>query len=87
MGNSVMDSSTELYCLAPNNRLMAAAANATGGRFVPRTPVALFQTHPVPGTNRQPYDVARDGRFLIHTELQEASAEPIHLLLNWHPPK
>jgi site-specific recombinase XerD len=31
-------------------------------------------------------DVARDGRFLINTELDDTSSEPIHLLLNWRPP-
>ena len=35
------------------------------------------------GTGRQ-YDVARDGRFLINTVLNEASA-PITLLQNWRP--
>jgi serine/threonine protein kinase len=34
----------------------------------------------------QLYDVARDGRFLIDTELDDASTEPIHRLLNWKPP-
>ena len=36
--------------------------------------------------DRPQYDVARDGRFLINTELQDTSTEPIHLLLNWKPP-
>ena len=31
------------------------------------------------------YDVARDGRFLINTVLDEASS-PITLLQNWKPP-
>jgi hypothetical protein len=53
--------------------------------FVPGTPAALFQTHIVQFPIRQQYDVARDGRFLINTELQDASIEPIHLLLNWKP--
>lgn len=30
--------------------------------------------------------MARDGWFLIDTELPDASSEPIHLLLNWKPP-
>jgi hypothetical protein len=45
----------------------------------------LFPTHITPAINKQQYDVARDGRFLINTELQETSNEPIHLLLNWRP--
>ena len=35
------------------------------------------------GQGRQ-YDVSRDGRFLINTVLDHASA-PITLLMNWHP--
>ena len=57
------------------------------GTFVPGTPEALFQTHiPQVGGARPQYDVARDGRFLIDTELQDTPADPIHLLLNWQPP-
>ena len=31
--------------------------------------------------------LGRDGRFLINTELESTFTEPIHLLLNWRPPK
>ena len=65
---------------------MAVQRTAQGWTFVPGTPAALFQTHIAPGTNKPNYDVARDGRFLINTALDDTSAEPIHLLLNWHPP-
>jgi hypothetical protein len=76
----------ELYYVSPDDRLMAVAASAPAGTFVPGTPEALFQTHIAPVSTRQNYDVARDGRFLIVTQLDDASTEPIHLLLNWHPP-
>jgi hypothetical protein len=80
----------ELYYVAPDSKLMAVAVvtnGATqGATFAPGTPEALFQTHMVQGNNKQQYDVARDGRFLINTKLQDASTEPIHLLLNWKPP-
>ena len=66
--------------------MMAAAASAQGGTFVPGTPEVLFQVHHVPSFNRAQYDVTRDGRFLINTDLQDTSIEPIHLLLNWRPP-
>jgi hypothetical protein len=36
--------------------------------------------------SRRPWIVARDGRFLIDIVFEQASAEPIHLLLNWKPP-
>lgn len=77
----------ELYFLAPDNKLMAAAAAAQSGTFVPGTPEVLFQAHPASGVNKPQYDVSHDGRFLINTELQDVVTEPIHLLLNWHPPK
>jgi hypothetical protein len=38
------------------------------------------------GIQKQQYDVARDGRFLINTDIEATSSEPIHLLLNWKPP-
>jgi hypothetical protein len=66
---------------------MAVAAAAQGGTLVPGTPEVLFQAHPARGLNKQQYDVSRDGRFPIDTELQDATTEPIHLLLNWQPPK
>jgi hypothetical protein len=66
---------------------MAVAAGAQGGTFVPGRPEVLFQAHLARGTNKPQYDVSHDGRFLINTDLQDATTEPIHLLLNWHPPK
>lgn len=66
--------------------MMAVTASAQGATFVPGTPEALFQTHIASGNFRQNYDVTRDGRFLIDTQLDDTSTEPIHLLLNWHPP-
>lgn len=77
----------ELFFLAPDNKLMAVAATAQSGTFVPGPPQVLFQTHAAPGANKQQYDVSRDGRFLINTELQDAVTEPLHLLLNWRAPK
>jgi hypothetical protein len=66
---------------------MAVAAGATGGTFLPGTHEELFQTHIVRSNNNRPnYDVGRDGMFLIDTELDDASTEPIHMLLNWRPP-
>jgi Tol biopolymer transport system component len=76
----------ELYYLAPDDKLMAVAVTAQGATFTPGTPQTLFQTHFPNGTRRQQYDVSRDGRFLINTDLESASTEPIHLLLNWKPP-
>ena len=75
----------ELYYLAPDLNLMAAKFDVQGTRFTAVEPKSLFQTQINQATNKQQYAVARDGRFLILTELRETSAEPIHLLLNWQP--
>jgi len=76
----------ELYYVAPDLKLMAAAVVAQGTTFTPGPPEALFQTHIVGSVNKQQYDVSRDGRFLVNTDLESTSTEPIHLLLNWKPP-
>ena len=50
------------------------------------SPVPLFQTHLASGTNvlgsKPQYDVARDGRFMLNTAVESASA-PIVVSLNW----
>jgi len=73
----------ELYYLTPDLKLMVVNLEVEGTAFTAAKPKALFQTHTNQATNRQQYDVARDGRFLIITDLPGSSAEPIHLLLNW----
>jgi len=73
----------ELYFVAPDRKLMAANVMVTAGDLSSGTPVTLFQTHMTRVPDKQQYDVTRDGRFLVLTELQELSTEPIHLLLNW----
>jgi hypothetical protein len=62
-------------------------ANVSSAAFA-GTPTALFPTHiavgTVPGTNKHQYAVASDRqRFLINVEIQESSAAPITVLLNW----
>jgi hypothetical protein len=51
-------------------------------------PVALCPTKicggGVDSVQGRQYDMTRDGRFLINTVLDEATA-PIMLLQNWHP--
>ena len=78
----------ELYYLNPAGAMMAAPIVVSGATLVPGAPGALFPTRIVGGGSdtslgRQ-YDVTRDGRFLINTVLDEATA-PITLLMNWNP--
>jgi hypothetical protein len=77
----------ELYYLSPDFTLMAAAISMQRASFMHGTPKALFQTRAANTFNRQSYDVARDGRFLIPTDVESASTESIHLLPDWKPPK
>lgn len=64
---------------------VATQSAAQGATLAPATPGVLFQAHTPFTLDRPQYDVTRDGRFLINAELETASAEPIHLLLNWKP--
>ena len=68
--------------MSPTGALMAAPITVTGATLAPGAPVAIFPTR-IGGPGRN-YDVTRDGRFLINTVLDEATA-PITLLTNWNP--
>ncbi len=77
----------ELYFLAPDATMMAAAVTTAGTSLTAGTPVALFPTRILEGgasrTVKQ-YAVSRDGRFLINQMVADAAA-PITLILNWNP--
>jgi hypothetical protein len=80
--------SKELFYLNPAGAMMAAPITVTGSTLEPGAPVVLFRTRIVGGgvdaqQGRQ-YDVAPDGRFLINTELDSATA-PITLIQHWTP--
>ena len=79
----------ELYYIAPDGKLMAVLTAVKDNAIEPGTPIVLFQTRIWGGgrnaNNRQQYDVARDGRFLINTVLDDSSSS-ITLLMNWKPP-
>jgi dipeptidyl aminopeptidase/acylaminoacyl peptidase len=75
----------ELYFLAPDANLMAAAVTATATTFEAKPPVKLFSTRIVSGgsvaMNRPDYAISTDGRFLINQVADESPA-PIKLILN-----
>jgi serine/threonine protein kinase/Tol biopolymer transport system component len=78
----------ELYFLAPDGTLMAAAVRASGLTFDPGTPMALFKTRMVVGgnANLEPqYAVSGDGRFLINVPDETSSAAPLTVIMNWNP--
>jgi serine/threonine protein kinase len=74
---------TEIFYLAPDNKLMAAAVNVKGPSFEVGAVKPLFETHAVT-LFRYSYDVSADGqRFLINTVREQTASAPITVVLNW----
>ena len=71
--------------LAPDNKLMAAAASGQGSAFEVGAVRPLFETRAIANANqRYPYDVSADGqRFLVNTLAEETTSAPITLVVNW----
>jgi hypothetical protein len=69
--------------------MMAVPVRTTATSFETGMPLALFPTRVYgSGADNQQgpqYDVARDGRFLINTMLDDVT--PITLIQNWTPPR
>ena len=76
----------EIFYIAPDGRMMAVSIALTGSTPDVKLPVPLFQTHLGTGTNvlgyKPQYAVSRDGRFLLNTAIESASA-PIVVAVNW----
>jgi Tol biopolymer transport system component len=74
---------TELFYLAADRNLMAVPVRASATSFEPGAAKVLF---PVPGSAvRRAYAPSRDGsRFLIARPMDEATAVPISVVLNWY---
>ena len=64
---------------------MAAVVRASASSFDAESPAPLFQTRMYSLPFKQQYAVSADGRFLINQVLEDASAAPITLVLNWRP--
>ena len=77
----------ELFFIAPDAKLMAAAVTTLDTTFEAAPPVALFQTRIVggPSQTKHQYAVSRDGRFVINVPAEASTATPITLILNWKP--
>ena len=76
----------EIFYVAPDG-MMTAVPIAFGNESPEvKLPVRLFQTHLATGTNvlgfKPQYAVSRDGRFLLNTAVESASA-PIVVSVNW----
>jgi Tol biopolymer transport system component len=74
---------TEIFYLAPNNKLMAAAVNSKSASFEVLAVKPLVETHIVLG-GRDAYSVSADGqRFLINSAPEQEASAPITVILNW----
>jgi serine/threonine protein kinase len=82
----------ELFYLAPDSKLMAVAIqiSADSRSLSPAAPVALFSTRLATGANvnigflsKPQYAVAPDGRLLMNVTVEDATAAPITIVLNW----
>jgi hypothetical protein len=79
----------ELYFVAPDQKLMAAAVTPNGTAVAVGAPVPLFTTHLLGGGSsgyHQQYAVSKDGRFLLTSTPEETGSSSIGLILNWRPP-
>jgi hypothetical protein len=76
----------EIFYIAPDGTMMAVSVALKNPIPELKPPVALFRTHLATGTNvlgvKPQYAVSRDGRFLLNTAIESASA-PIVVSLNW----
>ena len=76
--------SSELFFLAPDDRLMAAqirltAAGAQIGAIRPLFKILFRRIR----LDAYPYDVSPDGRFLVNTLVEDTAPASISLLLHW----
>jgi eukaryotic-like serine/threonine-protein kinase len=76
----------EIFYIAPDGKMMVVSFASKRPLPDVTRPVALFQTHLATGTNvlgvKPQYAVSRDGRFLLNTAIESASA-PIVVWVNW----
>ncbi len=73
---------TEIFYVAPDNKLTAAAVNGKGSSFEVGAVKPLFQMRTTGA--RYEYAVSADGqRFLINTFPEQAASAPITVVVNW----
>ena len=82
----------ELYYIDLNSRLMAVGIGSSTEPLDVGEATALFTVRvgeivpPQSGYNLA-YVVARDGRFLVGTQLEESLTSPLTVILNWRAPQ
>jgi eukaryotic-like serine/threonine-protein kinase len=76
----------ELFYMSADRKLMAVNVKANGTTFEADVPKALFDLRVLGGLPgpRNWYAVSKDGqRFLVSTNLEDATAQPTTVVLNW----
>jgi len=73
----------ELFYLAPDNTLMAAAVDGENATFQVRAVRPLFNAPLDLDENLYPYDVSPDGQRFLMVTLAESSSTPITVVTNW----
>ena len=61
--------------------MVVQVSNATANRFEADVPKPLFES-PISGDPFDPFDVDKDGRFLVRLPVEHASA-PITVIVDW----
>jgi eukaryotic-like serine/threonine-protein kinase len=70
----------ELFFISADNKMMAVDIKGTGADPEAGVPHALFDVRL--GSNNR-FDVAKDGRFLIPTLVEQTTSAPITVVVNW----
>ncbi len=74
----------ELYYISPDRKLMAVEVKGDGSTFEPGVPKELFELRvSFPGTGTYYVAAAGGRRFLVTSVLEEATPQPITVVLNW----
>jgi serine/threonine protein kinase len=71
----------EIYYVQPGNKLMAVRLKIAAGSVQPSAPKELFVL-PVSETPLYPFDVAKDGRFLVRADVPQTSRS-LTAIVNW----
>jgi Tol biopolymer transport system component len=71
----------ELYFISPDRKMMAVKIKG-GPKFDHDAPQALFDTRIAGGPNAW-FDVSKDGRFLIPTQVEQSANRSMTVEVNW----
>ena len=71
----------ELFFVSADNKMMAVEIKGAVSNPEAGVPKALFDVR-LGGINPR-FDVAKDGKFLIPTALEQAASAPITVVVNW----